>query len=318
MADTRDYSTDMSKVLGDKTIIQLDVTIWTGRAKLRLDDLPDVDTAALPPEALATLGSKRLINGDTLRIFGALRAQAINALDMNGVRFLGGWLVGSTVVDSVVDELKRIKADFGKAIQVFVANYRSHAEMWMDDYPEWRAMIAKALPSEAAIGSRFHFDYTAFTIDLPTVAGAKLKTKIQGLGSQAMSEIRQMVMRTYKESFMGKSTVTRRALRPCRTIMDKLNAVSYLAGGLELAADEFQDALHTVENQTDNEVAVKNFKTFLLSFGNLETLDAMLSERETSETSDGEPAEDTSSDSETPEPLSPQSERSELEDALGL
>ena len=150
------------------------------------------------------------------------------------------------------------------------------------------------------------------------MAGAKLKTKIQGLGSQAMSEIRQMVMRTYKESFMGKSTVTRRALRPCRTIMDKLNAVSYLAGGLELAADEFQDALHTVENQTDNEVAVKNFKTFLLSFGNLETLDAMLSERETSETSDGEPAEDTSSDSETPEPLSPQSERSELEDALGL
>jgi len=75
-------------VLDNLMALNLDVKIWTTHKKLPPADLGG---AELPPEELASLGSKKIGDPKELRIFGTLKACAVNLLDRTGVRFLGGW-----------------------------------------------------------------------------------------------------------------------------------------------------------------------------------------------------------------------------------
>jgi hypothetical protein len=79
-------STDIT-VLKQLTAIRLDVNIWSARKKLTPADF---GTSNLPPESIASLGSKKVCNPEDLRVFGALKARAVALLDRHGVRFLGG------------------------------------------------------------------------------------------------------------------------------------------------------------------------------------------------------------------------------------
>ena len=59
-------TTDIA-VLDHLVVVNLDIHIWTARKKL----VPlDLGGAELPPEDLASLGSKRICNPDDLRSFG--------------------------------------------------------------------------------------------------------------------------------------------------------------------------------------------------------------------------------------------------------
>jgi ABC-type phosphonate transport system ATPase subunit len=77
-------------VLDHLVVVHLDIAIWTARKKLAATDLGG---AELPPEDLASLGSKRICNPEDLRTFGTLKARAVSLLDRNGVRFLNGWAI---------------------------------------------------------------------------------------------------------------------------------------------------------------------------------------------------------------------------------
>lgn len=57
----------MSTTLRDVIVVSLNVRIWSGRKKLRPEDL--TATGRLPPKELVSLGSKRLCHPDTLRPF---------------------------------------------------------------------------------------------------------------------------------------------------------------------------------------------------------------------------------------------------------
>ena len=77
-------------VLDRLLAVNLDIHIWSARKKL----VPlDLNGAELPPEDLASLGSKRVCDPEDLKIFGTLKARAANLLERNGVRFLSGWAI---------------------------------------------------------------------------------------------------------------------------------------------------------------------------------------------------------------------------------
>lgn len=61
----------------------------TAGKKLRTEDLGAGVT--LPPSELASLGSKKIINSDELKEFENLKRRAVRLLELNGVRFLGGY-----------------------------------------------------------------------------------------------------------------------------------------------------------------------------------------------------------------------------------
>ena len=66
------------RILDNLLALNLNVSLWSARRKMSQEDL---GSAELPPEDLASLGSKRIADPENLKVFGTLKARAFNYLD---------------------------------------------------------------------------------------------------------------------------------------------------------------------------------------------------------------------------------------------
>ena len=66
------------RILDNLLALNLNVSLWSARRKMSQEDLGG---AELPPEDLASLGSKRIADPENLKVFGTLKARAFNYLD---------------------------------------------------------------------------------------------------------------------------------------------------------------------------------------------------------------------------------------------
>ena len=73
------------------TLVVLDIRIWSGRKKLRPEDLK-LGTE-VPPADLVSLGSKRICNPKALTVFSRKKKAAERACLIVGTRFLGGFAI---------------------------------------------------------------------------------------------------------------------------------------------------------------------------------------------------------------------------------
>ena len=62
------------RILDELLALHLDIRLWSARKKMTVEDFGG---AKLPPEDLASLGSKRIADPETLRIFGTLKALSL-------------------------------------------------------------------------------------------------------------------------------------------------------------------------------------------------------------------------------------------------
>ena len=85
----------------------------------------------LPPEDLASLGSKRIADPDSLKIFTTLKARAFNYLDRHGIRFMSGWAIPEDKAGDIIDELIRIRETFLHEKESFLADYDQSIENWI-------------------------------------------------------------------------------------------------------------------------------------------------------------------------------------------
>ena len=98
-------------ILDNLLALNLNVSLWSARRKMSQEDLGG---AELPPEDLASLGSKRIADPENLKVFGTLKARAFNYLDRHGVRFMSGWAIPEEKAGEIVQELCNIRNDFQK------------------------------------------------------------------------------------------------------------------------------------------------------------------------------------------------------------
>jgi len=104
--------TTISKVLQDLVLIHLSFSIWSGKKKLRPEDLKG---ANLPPDKLASLGSKRIFDPDALKVFATLKRQAERACEEVGVRFLGGYALPKDKLTPLLEKMARIEQSLATA-----------------------------------------------------------------------------------------------------------------------------------------------------------------------------------------------------------
>ena len=64
----------MSNALNDVIVVSLDVRIWSGRKKLRPEDL--TTSGRLPPKDLVSLGSKKIFDPKALKPFAEVKRKA--------------------------------------------------------------------------------------------------------------------------------------------------------------------------------------------------------------------------------------------------
>ncbi|WP_291327125.1 DUF3150 domain-containing protein [Desulfovibrio sp. UCD-KL4C] len=214
-------------VLNHILALNLDVNIWSARKKLTPSDFGG---SQLPPEELASLGSKRICNPEDLRIFGTLKSRAVSTLDRHGVRFLGGWGVPEKVGDEIVKELTIIQKEFMAAKDDFLNRYDEAVQDWVKQHPGWEELIGSSTVSAEYVRSRMGFKWQLFKLAAPEKGSVKkgLKDEVNKLGSTLFEEISKTATDTWNRCYAGKVKVTHKALSPLRSIHSKLNGLSFV------------------------------------------------------------------------------------------
>jgi len=225
------------KVLDSLLALHLEVNIWTARKKLSPEDFAG---ATLPPEDLASLGSKRVCDPEVLRVFGTLKARAVSLLDRHGVRFLGGWAIPESQADAIVTELEQILQDFNAAKEDFLSRYDESVRDWIAKHSGWEQIIADSTVSADYVRSRMGFLWRLYRIVPPNPADPVmegLKDEVVSLGQTLFGEVSKAATEAWHKCFAGKTEITRKALSPLRTIHQKLAGLSFVEPRVSPVAD---------------------------------------------------------------------------------
>ena len=225
------------KVLDSLLALHLEVNIWTARKKLSPEDFAG---ATLPPEDLASLGSKRVCDPEALRVVGTLKARAVSLLDRHGVRFLGGWAIPESQADAIVTELEQILQDFNAAKEDFLSRYDESVRDWIAKHSGWEQIIADSTVSAEYVRSRMGFLWRLYRIVPPDPADPVmegLKDEVVSLGQTLFGEVSKAATEAWHKCYAGKTEITRKALSPLRTIHQKLAGLSFVEPRVSPVAD---------------------------------------------------------------------------------
>ena len=209
-------------LLRDCVIVRIDIASWTGKAKLTRADIPE--SVDLPPEDIALLGQKRLINPNTLKEFGKLKTRASRLMDRYGAKFLSGWLVDSQYVNELAGQIGEIKKEYDEARDNFLRTYTDEVESWMQQHPRWRSILDTVIPDPAKMASKFHMGWQMYKIEpvqndvIPDTTAEELVA----VQEKDINELASAVNEIYRDSFKDRTgAVTTRTIKPLRDLADR-------------------------------------------------------------------------------------------------
>lgn len=265
------------RVIDKTTFVRLDFTLWSGRAKLTRDDIPDADK--LPPQELASLGSKRLFDPAKLRPFGALKARAHALLERNGIKFCGGYAISADKADEIRDKLAEIWNEFDRTVVDFCNEYSAGCQEWIAQHPDWADILRNAMPSPHEMPRRFHFSYQMFQVQPTNVLGGggnSSFTDIGDMGDKALDEICAMAKEIYEDTFKDKQELRAKSFLPIKRLLSKIHATSFTHPRIEALGDMLNAALTMVEQSHYSAAAVSAFKGVLIAMTSHVAIGSML------------------------------------------
>ena len=212
-------------VLDHLLVVNLDVRVWTARKKLSPSDLGD---AQLPPEDLASLGSKRVCNPYDLKAFGTIKGRAFSLLNRHGILFLSGWAIPENKSQDILDELSHMRDEFNFVKNNFLVSYDNSVQDWIAKHPHWASIIAGSTVSKNYVSNCLSFGWQMYKIVPPFgQAGDEVWHNVEALGDTLFHEIARDAREAWRRCFDGKSD-TRKALSPLKTMQQKLHGLSFL------------------------------------------------------------------------------------------
>ncbi len=216
---------EVLRLTDQTTLFLIDYHIWSGRKKLRPEDLRMGQDR--PPDELISLGSKKVCDPQALRVFHRKRRQVERELLAVGTRFLGGYLVPNSHAAAVLAEANRLTGEARDAAEAFLTDYDRHIDAWCTAYPRWEPAIRKAIDPVEVVRAQLRFRVQALRIETSlAVAEDTLAEDLEAVGETLFSEVERMA-RHLEASFLGKDEVSQRVLGTFRRIADKLDALSF-------------------------------------------------------------------------------------------
>ena len=223
---------NQDNILENISILILSVSLWSGRKKLRPEDLRLADGSELPPDKLATLGSKRVMNPAALTPFASYKSRAERAVLSVGTRFLGGYAVPVGKLNALMAELEEIRLTFDETKESFLAGYNREVEEWIAENPGWENVIRNAVEDVDYVRAQLSFSARTFYINPVEGHESGLEEEVNGLAGQLRREVRQQAKAAWDCSFHGKLEVGQKAVRPVRAMLEKIEGLVFLEPGL--------------------------------------------------------------------------------------
>ena len=220
------------QVLDNILALNLDINIWSARAKLTAEDFGETE---LPPDELASLGSKKICDPEKLKVFSKLKKRATTMLDRNGVRFLSGWAIPEEKAGDIIAELCRIRDEFLAEKASFIASYDLAIEDWINAHPAWSSIIAGSTVSREYVEKRIDISWQLYRVmpvmgidSVQAMEESGLHEEVENLGGTLFYEITKDATDIWKKVFEGKTEVTHKALSPLKTMREKLSGLSFV------------------------------------------------------------------------------------------
>lgn len=229
------------RILDNLLALNLTISLWSARKKMTPEDFGGV---ALPPEDLASLGSKRVADPETLKIFNTLKSRIFSYLDRHGVRFMSGWAIPEDKADLIIQELLAVKDEFMKAKSDFLADYDQSLQAWLEKHKEWAAIIQNSIVSSDYVRARMDFRWQLYKVapitgedNQQAALASGLAEEVTGLGQTLFGEVAKSAEEIWKKVYAGKSEVTHKALSPLKTLHAKLIGLSFVEPHVAPVAD---------------------------------------------------------------------------------
>lgn len=218
-------------------LVSIDCSIWSGRKRLRSEDIELGTGGKLPPEQVASLGSKKIIDPDALSVFHRLKKRAERTCEAVGVRFLGGYAIPRTRTTEVSGALTEIARLYGEAKEEFLQRYDEAVAAWLKQYPDFERQLRKEITSLDYVRRRLGFEHAVYRIAGTATATGNLNDQVGRLGSQLLHEISLEARELYEQSFAGAAgsdrKASRKALGPIRRMREKLAGLGFLDDAVE-------------------------------------------------------------------------------------
>jgi hypothetical protein len=212
----------------DQTIcVNLDVHIWQGRRSLKATDLQNI---GLPPEELASLGSKKVADPGDLKIFSTLKRKAERVCSKKSVRFLKGYATSLEVATELEKQLASIQQEFEQAKVDFLSQYDQKVSDWVNQFPEWKDKLEIAIVPKHVVEKRFGFDFQLYQIKPSQESVSGLGKVASGLGGQLFREIAKDAIEIHERSIHGQDKVSRKVVTgSINTLLTKLDTLEYMS-----------------------------------------------------------------------------------------
>ena len=185
--------------------LNLDISLWSARTKLTEEDFGG---AELPPEDLASLGSKKICDPARLTVFSKLKARAVNLLNRHGVKFLSGWAIPEDKAGDIINGLCAIRDEFFMEKRNFLACYDEGIAEWIARHPAWANIIQNSTVSRDYVDNRMKFAWQLYRVapaagldDDTAMTESGLHDEVENLGSTLFGEIARDASEIWRKVF---------------------------------------------------------------------------------------------------------------------
>lgn len=216
-------------------LVNLDVDIWSGQAKLQAADLKKISAEDLPPESLASLGSKRLCSREHLKVFQKLKARAVRAVLDKGRPFLGGYAYPARLIAELEGKLLMIEQEYLTAKHSFIGIYEDAVKAWMTENPEYAEAIERGALTRDEVAERLQFGFQIINVS-PTGSDEsqkRLRKSVNGLGDQLVEEMAEKANEFFEKYLVGQQAVSTQTKRTLLNMRDKVAGMCFLNSRLQ-------------------------------------------------------------------------------------
>jgi len=221
-----------SVLTSDVVLMDLNVSVWTGRVKLNPEDIGK--TASEIPEDFY-LGHKALVPKKVVKKIKGMESRGRSVLEKWGYSFPIGQTraIPVGVVPEVVKRLQAVKDEFDGLAEEFAANFLTYREATIEKYGE---ALRPFYPSESSVRGRFSFDWVMVTIKLPHGEGtdenaAKVKKVVEGwideIGVQ-MRDAASSIFAKVADKLAKSEAVSERSFNSIRKSIERFRAINFL------------------------------------------------------------------------------------------
>lgn len=276
-------------ILENVVIFSLEgIRLTTGRKTLKGKDIKVINTGdiVLPPETIASLGTKKVIDPTKINKMRTFRTGADAICSKYGVPFLNGYAVPTSLASHVRQQLNDLKDQFYIFKNEFLSAISTDFLSWLDKEDE---TVKKLFESEVIdvkrLDEKLQFGFSSFNIS-PFGEGES-EEKVQSLKESVLIDVVDRISELRERGSYNASNISQTTLNTLREVASKLKGLAVLnpdAGSLSDYLSNFISTLPSVGRLSNDEsIAVT---TLFITLSDIKTLKQLINSTNLNNVSD--------------------------------